>query len=383
MKFTCEKNLLNETINSVALAVASKSTIPALEGIYIKCSNKSLILTGYNLELGIIKTVDVNVIEEGEVIINASLLSNIISKMPDSTVQLSSDKNLLTKIICDDASFTIMGLSCDEYPEIPNIDEDLGISLNAFTLKEIIHQTLFAVSQTDQNPVYTGVLFDVEGSELNIVAVDGYRMAMRTEKIAAASKESFNFIVPGKTLSEIQKLLSKFGNDEDENEEELSVNIKISNKHIMFSIKGYVIISRLLEGEFLDYKNAFPKDAATIIDVSVREFINSINRASIKINDRAKSPIKCLFKDGTVNLSCETTLGKVKDSFTANITGDDIFIGFNNKYMLDALRYSERERVMIRINRHDSPITIVDENDDNFKFLVLPVRIAENNKTEE
>ena len=371
MKFSCDKAALCEVINNVSLAVASKSTLIALEGILIRCVNQQLTLTGYNLDLGIIKSIPVNSSEDGEIVLNASLLSNIVNKMPSGEISFSSDNKLLTVIRCMDAEFTILGLSTEDYPEIPSISKEKELFLPLIDFRGMIAQTLFAVSQTEQTPIYTGTLFDIENGCLSVVSVDGYRLALKKESIS--SLDDFRFVVPGKTLNEIQKLLSKFTTSE----EDEKISIRVSNKHIIFEVRGYSIVSRLLEGEFLDYKNAIPKVSKTTVVVNTRDFLNSINRASIIINDRAKSPIKCEFTGNVVKLNCETTLGKAQDSFLAELEGENVKIGFNNKYMSDALKARECDQVRIEMSGSLSPMKILPLEGDDFLFLVLPVRLKD------
>lgn len=369
MKFSCEKNILCEAINNVLPAVSSKTTLIALEGILMRCRRNELSLTGYNLELGITKTIAVNGMEDGEVVLNASLLSSIINRMPSGIVSLSADEKLLTVIECSNVEFTILGLDAGEYPDMPTITGEKVFELSHFLLKNMISQTLFAVAQTDQNPVHTGSLFDIENGMLNVVSVDGYRLAMRSEKVNVS--ENFKFVVPGKTLSEIVKLLSRLVLDD----EEEKIRICVSSKHISFCVSGYVLISRLLEGDFLDYRNAIPSESSTHVTVETRSFLDSINRASIIINERAKSPIRCTFADNAIRIFCETALGKINDSISCSMEGPEVRIGFNNKYMADALKASECDRLKIQINGPISPMKLVPEDDDSFLFLVLPVRL--------
>lgn len=369
MKFSCDKNILCEAINNVFPAVSSKTTLVALEGILMKCRGGELSLTGYNLELGITKTVAVTGGGDGEVIVNAVLLSNIINKMPGGVVNLTTDEKLLTTIECSDVTFTILGLDPAEYPDMPILTGDREFELPHFLLKNMIAQTLFAIAQTDQNPVHTGSLFDIAGGSLNVVSVDGYRLALRSEKINVEG--DFRFVVPGKTLAEIVKLLSRLVLDD----EEEKIRIVVSSKHISFCVSGYIVISRLLEGEFLDYRNAIPKETATRVTVETRQFLDSINRASIIINERAKSPVRCTFTSDSIKIFCETALGKINDSIPAAMEGPEVKIGFNNKYMADALKASECEKIVVQINGPISPMKIVPEGDDSFLFLVLPVRL--------
>lgn len=369
MKFNCDKSLLSEAINNVIPAVSSKSTLIALEGILLKCENNSLSLTGYNLELGITKSIEIEEKISGSIILNASLLSNIINKMPDGKISFETDEKLLTIIKSHDVEFTILGLNSEEYPDMPSISSDNEFEIPHFILRKMISQTLFSVSQSDQNPIHTGSLFNIEDGVLNIVSVDGYRLAMRKEKINVNDK--FKFVVPGKTLGEIVKLLTRLSIDDDEEK----VRINVSNKHINFLINGYCFISRLLEGEFLDYKNAIPKESQTTVTIETKYFLDSINRASIIINERAKSPIKCSFEENSIKLFCETAIGKINDNIDAEINGPDVKIGFNNKYMADALKATECDKVNIQINGPISPMKITPIDDDSFLFLVLPVRL--------
>lgn len=371
MKFSCDKNSLCEAINNVSLAVSTKSTLISLEGILMKCSGNSLTLTGYNLELGITKSISVNGMENGEIVIDASRIASIVNKMPSGEISFTSDSKLLTVIQCANVEFTVLGLSSEDYPEIPTISNDQQFSLEQQDFKDMISQTLFAVAQTEQTPVYTGSLFDLDCGSLSVISVDGYRMAMK--KQAVSTIETYQFVVPGKTLNEIQKLLAKLSGDDEEDQ----IHIRVSNKHIIFEICGYSIISRLLEGDFLDYKNAVPKGYKTRVRVKTRDFLDSINRASIIITERAKSPIRCEFIDHIAKLNCETSLGKLQDSFLVEVEGENLKIGFNNKYMADALKASVCDEVVLEMSGPLSPIKILPVEGDDFLFLVLPIRLKD------
>lgn len=369
MKFSCDKSTLCEAINNVLPAVTSKTSLLALEGILIRCKGSELSLTGYNLELGIVKTIEVNGEEDGEVILNATLLANIVNKMPSGIVTMTTDEKLLTVISCNDVEFTILGLNADEFPDIPSVSDEREFTLPHYLLKNMVSQTLFAIAQTDQNPVHTGSLFDISDGMLHIVSVDGYRLALRKEKVNIS--ENFKFVVPGRTLNEIVKLLSRLVLEDDEEK----VTISVSSKHIRFSVAGYVILSRLLDGEFLDYKNAIPTVSKTKVTIETKPFQDGISRASIIINERAKSPIRCTFGENGVKLFCETALGKINDAVPAEVEGPEVRIGFNNKYMADALKASECEKIVIEINGPVSPMKLLPVDDDSFLFLVLPVRL--------
>lgn len=376
MKFTCNKNILSEAINNVSLAVSPKSTIPALEGILLNCENSSVSLTAFNLELGIIKHINVESSENGKIVLNATLLSNIINKMPSGDISFSSDEKYLTVIESGDTQFTILGFNGDDFPEIPTISEESELCLSKDLFKSTVAQTLFAVSQIEQNPIYTGTLFHVEQNKLTVVSVDGFRLAIRKETLASSLSSNFHFVVPGKTLSELQKILLKTQDQSDE-EDSSQIKIRVNQKHAMFEVEGYIVLSRLLEGEFIDYNNAVPKQTKTKIKVNTKDFTNSINRASIIINDKAKSPVKSDIKDGIIEINCETTLGKVSDSISCEFSGEPIKIGFNNKYMVDALKASDSEEVYIEMNGPLSPMKVLPLEGDSFLFLVLPVRLKD------
>lgn len=365
MKFICDKKILNEAVSNVSLAVSPKSTLVALEGILFNCEAGKLTLTGYNLELGIVKTIDVDTKDTGSVILNARIISDILRKLPGDQVSVYTDEKLLTVIKGGGAEFTILGINSAEYPEMPSSKDERCLSINSNILKSMISQTLFAVAQTEQTPVHTGSLFDIENGILNVVSIDGYRLALRKETVETT--ENFKFVVPGKTLSEVLKLLPE--DDEDK------VKINVNTRHIIFEVKGYFIISRLLEGTFHDYKSAIPVESSSMAIVDVRNFINCIDRASIIITDRIKSPVVSVFEDNSIKINCTTTVGKINDAISIEYKGDPLTIGFNNKYMIDALKACGDDTVKFDLNNSRSPIKISPIDSDKFTFLVLPVRL--------
>lgn len=376
MKFICDKKLLNEAVSNVSLAVSPKSTLVALEGILFDCKNSKLTLTGYNLELGIVKTIDVSSKEDGAVILNARIISDILRKLPDEQVTITTDEKLLTVIKSGEAEFTILGITPSEYPDMPSLKDERTLGIDGGVLKSMISKTLFAVAQTEQTPVHTGSLFDIENGVLNVVSIDGYRLALRKE--AVKTTENFKFVVPGKTLSEVLKLIPD-NEDGDKNDEkgDNEVKINVSLRHIIFETNGYYIISRLLEGSFHDYKSAIPKESKSEALVNVRDFINCIDRASVIITDRIKSPVVSVFEDDSIKIKCTTTVGKISDEINIKYNGEPLTIGFNNKYMTDALKACGDETVKFEMSGPRSPIKIIPTDSDKFTFLVLPVRLNE------
>ncbi|HIZ56493.1 MAG TPA: DNA polymerase III subunit beta [Firmicutes bacterium] len=369
MKFTCDLKTLNEAVTNISLAVSQRSNITALEGVLLECTGDELTLTGYNLELGIRKTIPVRGEESGNIVLNARIFSDILRKAQSDTIKISTDEKLLTLLSAGNANFTILGISKEEYPDIPQIDESESLSIRSSVLKSMIRQTIFAVAVTDQNPLITGSLFDIKNGNLHIVSVDGYRLALAKETVDYSGEK--NFVVPGRTLQEISKLMP--------DEEEAQVTVQVGNKHIIFIIDGYYVISRLLEGEFLNYNATIPDGATTKLRVKTREFIDIIDRVSIIINDKRKPPVKCELSDGMMSLFCESSIGKVDDQMPVQMEGASLKIGFNNKYMTDALKATEADEIYLEFNGPVSPIKLLPLEGESFLFLVLPVRLKDGN----
>jgi DNA polymerase-3 subunit beta len=364
MKFTCERQKLNEAVLNVQRVVSSKSSIPALEGILLTARENSIRLCGFDLEIGMTTELPADVKETGSIVMGAKLFGDIVRRLPDQRVTVSVDDKQVTQIESGEAKFSVAGIPAEEYPELPRINSEKSISLPSSTLKGMIRQTLFAVAETDAKPVHTGTLFEIGDGKIRLISVDGYRLAIREEPIENAEKNSF--VVPGKTLGEVMKLLG----DGDE-----EVELLVGTRHIMFRIGDYTVISRLLEGEFLDWRASLPKECATEVRVSVSDFVGSLERVSLLITERLRSPVRCLFADECIKLSCSTAIGHANDRLGAKITGDDVEMGFNSRYLLDALRNTECDEVRIKLNGPLSPLTMLPCEGESFLFLVLPVRL--------
>jgi len=365
MRFRCSKKELSDAVGIVGRAVSARSALPALEGVLIKAGEGALNLLAYDLELGISTIVPAEVGTAGEILLNAKIFTDIVRRLPGETVEVISNEKLLTTVKSGAAEFTLPGMPASEFPELPTLSDGRSLSLPQNLLASMIRQTLFAVSTDDSKPVHTGSLFELSGANLTVVSVDGYRLAIRMEKVAQS--EEMKFVVPGKTLSEVLKMLDY---ESDEN-----ISISLGRKHILFEVKGYSIISRLLEGEFLDYRNTLGKQSTSTVKVKVREFLDSVDRASLLISDRLKSPVRCVFEDDVIKVSCSTTVGRVYDEVEASLSGEKIEMGFNNRYLLDALRATESDEVRIILNGPLSPMKICPPEGENFIFLVLPVRL--------
>lgn len=382
IQLTCDRQQLVEAVSNVQRAVSSKSSVPALEGILLKAEREEMTLCGFDLELGMTTRLPARIEESGSVILGARLFSDIIRRLPGDLVKLTVDEKNVTTIESGASEFSIAGMGAEEYPELPSVSGAGEFSVQNDLLKGMIRQTIFAVADSDAKPIHTGTLFELSGGRLRLVSVDGYRLAMREEILTgegaegtdgldapAGSSEEMSFVVPGKTLTEVMKLLP---------EDDGTVGIQVGRRHILFTIGSYTVISRLLEGEFLDYRSAIPSACQTEVKVNTREFINSVERVSLLITDRLKSPVRCVFGEDSIHLSCSTAIGRANDQFSASIQGAGLEMGFNNRYLLDALRNTEGDEVHIQLNGPLSPMKIMPPEGDSYLFLVLPVRLKAN-----
>lgn len=364
MNITCQRTELQSAVLNISRVVAPKSPIPALEGILFQATGNTIFLCGYDLNLGITTRLNAVVREEGEVIFGAKLFGDIIRSLPDAEVTIEVDEKFNATISSGDSIFHIVGIAAAEYPDLPSVSGGTEIALPQSTLKSMIRQTLFAISTSDAKPIHTGAMFDLSDGRLRVVAVDGCRLAMRTEPVQ--TDEKTDFVVPGKTLSEVLKLMENDDGD---------VTIGVGRRHIIFNIENYAVISRLLEGEFLDYERAIPAGAKIEITVPTRRFIEAVERMSLVVNERLKSPIRCVFEDNEARFSCETAIGTAIDHFSIGPVAEPIEIGFNNRYLLDAFRAAETDEVRVQLNGPLSPIKILPREGEHFLFLVLPVRL--------
>ena len=362
MKLICDRTLLANAIAGVSKAVTQRSSIPVLEGILMKAEGFSLTLTGYDLEMGITTTIEANVLEPGDAVLPAKLLGDMVRRLPSEEVEINAQDSGATTIKGGITEFDIMGLNPGDFPDLPNPGADRTLDMDTADLQEMVDTTLFAVSTDDKKPAHTGALFSITPEKLTVVALDGYRLAI-IEKPVQATKE-IDIIIPAKTLSEVVKL---FG------EADEVVHISANRRFVVFATQSYTVISRLIEGEFLDYRRVIPEGYKTRVTVDVRDFATTIERASLIITERLKNPLRVMFDDH-ITVRCQTTLGKVVDELPAQVEGDPVEIGFNNRYLLDALRYSRCDKLVFELSGPLSPVKVLPKDGWNFLFLVLPVR---------
>ena len=370
MKFICNTKELSTACNNVIRAVSTKVTIPTIEGILIECGSNTLSLTGYDFEFGINTIMSVDVVEPGAIVINAKVLCDIIRKLNNDEVTIETNGNSVS-IISGAAQYNITGIDAEDYPELPSVNNGQKIELDQNLMYSMVNQTVFAVADNESSkPVYTGLKFVVENGTLTMIGVDGYRLAIRKEQINYDGEE-LDFVVPKKTIKEIIKLFNT--------EDDKDISISVGKRHIVFDVDNYSIISRLLDGDFLDYKAAVPKTCNTTVLINTSDAINCIERTLPVIENDKKNPIRCLFDADEMRVSTVSSIGRVVNYTHANVSGDRVEIGFNSKFMLDALHASDTDEVKIELGGPVSPAVIKPINADNFIFLVLPMRLKNEN----
>ncbi len=367
MKFTCEKALLQSAISISSRAVSPKSSISVLEGILVNATDE-LRLTGYNLSTGIRTTVPADVTEQGSLVLSAHLFGDIIRRLPDDVVSVATNGSLVN-IKCGMSEFNIMGTDPEEFPDLPLVEYEHTVSLKRSALRGMITQTLFAVSTNESRPIHTGSLFEVaEDKTLTVVSVDGYRLALRREKAdEVTGRPGFSFVVPAAALSEVEKICG----DSDE-----AAEIVVGTRHVMFKAGDTMLVARRLEGEFLDYRKAIPGEYKIIMVSDKRQLLNTIDRVSLIITEKQRSPIRCLFESDNMKIRVNTALGDASDQCPMSGDGEGLEIGFNNKYMLDALKAAPADTVNLCMNSPISPCVITPaDGEDGFLYMVLPVRL--------
>jgi len=349
--------------------VAVKSSIPAMEGILIEADTR-LRLTGYNLETGIQATVPAEIQEPGSLVLSARLFGEIIRKMPDDVVVFTAN-HYMVNIKCGLSEFNILGTDPEEFPELPAVDQQNSLTMEQSVLRSMIAQTLFAVSDNESRPIHTGSLFEVDSNGLTIVSVDGYRLALRHEAIdKKEGAETFSFVVPGAALSEVEKICS----DVDE-----PASVTQGARHVMFKVGDTMLVSRRLEGEFLAYRQAIPRNNTIHVEGETRALLSSIDRVSLIISDKLKSPLRCVFGDGLVSITTKTGIGDAADQCPITGDGQELEIGFNNKYLMDALKAAPADRLRLEFSSGVAPCVILPaEGEENFIYMVLPVRLKAN-----
>ena len=366
MRFTCEKSILVSGLNIAGRTVAQKSSLSVIEGILCK-AGMGLSLTGYNMETAITYEIEADVTDPGQCILPAKLFGDIIRRLPEGPVTVVVDDNFKVSIRAGFASFTISAESADDYPELPDVSTGKAIKIPQSALKELIGGTIFAVSENQGRPIHTGVKFEVREESVSAIAVDGFRLARRTFHTAEPTGRDLDFVVPAAGLKEVEKILSDPDGD---------VAFTLGSKHILYQIGNATLVCRLLEGEFLDWRKVVPMNCPIKLVAHVSDLASSLERVGLIVSEKYKSPVRCIFSNQVLNMRTSTTIGAAEDRCAIAGDGKELEIGFNVRYLADALKVVPSEEVTLELTNGLSPIVLTPVDDKyDFAYMVLPVRI--------
>lgn len=365
MKFTCQKDELLSAVNSAIKAVSSKASLPSLECFHIIADEK-ITISAHDMKTSIKSTFEANIFENGSLLLNASLFSNMLKKMPNGEVSFTTTDDLCVQISCGKTVFDITAIDDQSFPKFTTGTRENSLTILGSKLKTMINQTKFAKSDNESKIVHTGFLFEVDHNLLTMVTVDGYRVAVRKEPLSHTSKDSFKFVVPGGSLLELEKLIV----------DDLDVTIFVDRTSVIFEIENVELTTRIIEGDFIDYRKSIPSEFTTIITCDTHDLKQSIDRVSLLINERTRTPVRFNFEPNLLKLSCITTLGKSYDECEFGGTAEPFEIGFNNKYLLDALSACPSAKANLKFSGLLNPLIITPHDEsDEFLYLTLPVRL--------
>lgn len=365
MKIICSKIALSKSINIALKAVANKTTMPILECILIDASTNQIKFISNDMELGIETMVEGTIEQKGVVALDAKIFSEIIRKLPDSPVTIQTNDTLNTLITCEKAKFNIPGKSGEDFTYLPVIEKEEALTISQFTLKEMIRQTIFSIAINENNKLMTGELFEIKDGILKVVSLDGHRISIRNMQLKKQYPDK-KVIVPGKTLTEISKILSGEMDDE--------VSIYFDPNHILFEFDRTTVVSRLIEGEYFKIDQMLSNDYETMVSINRKEFLDCIDRASLFIRESDKRPIIIQISDGTMELKMNSAMGSMDEQIDIEKEGQDILIGFNPKFLMDALKVIDDETIHIYLVNPKAPCFIRDE-ERHYTYLILPVNI--------
>lgn len=367
MKFTCNKNDLCNAIAHVLKAVSAKSPIPVMEGICIQMQETKIILTGYNLEIGIRTSVKAECDAEYAFVLNARLFSEMARRMSGDEITLEIDDMLNASLISENTKYQLSAMSAEEFPELPVVESTAKTVVSQQVLRSMIQESSFAASVKEDKPILTGELFESSEGVFYIVAMDRYRLALRQENIR--DMQDFHFVVPKKALSE---LISMMKDDADQ-----PCEFYTNGKHIVFSVNGFELFARLLEGQFHNFRTSIPAESKTDVVLYKKDVIACAERCSLLINDKNKAPMRCVFADGYLEISCKTSIGAINDRIPVDITGDSLTIGFSNKYLSEALRSCQCDKIRFQMSGSNKVIKITPVDDESFIYLIMPIQLKE------
>ena len=365
MIFSVERAKLLDAVSKLQRVVGSKTSMPVLEGILISAEQGKVTLISYNLEMGMKKEIYAKCDQTGDIVINARLLADILRRMNGIQVEISADERLNCHIKSGEATFDIMGMAATDFPEMPSVSGNTSIEIEGKLLSDMVKGTIFATAQNEgAKPILTGINVSVENGILQFVAIDGYRLAIRKEKVNI--QKDISFTVSGKAIGEAVKLID---------EESENVEINVGERLICFNVNGYSFISRLLEGEFVNYKKTLINGHTQRVVVNTRELINTIERVSLLISESFSTPVRCYFNELNVVFTCATSMGRATETFNTKLEGNNFEIGLNSRYLLEALKACETENVQILFNGPNAGVVIIPLEGEDFKYMIMPMRL--------
>ncbi|MBQ9333525.1 MAG: DNA polymerase III subunit beta [Lachnospiraceae bacterium] len=366
MKIICTKSELLNGVSIVSKAVPSKTTMSILQCILIDAEADQIKLVANDMELGIETVIKGDIAEKGKIALDARMLFDIIRKLPDSDITITTDASLKANISCEKSKFNIIGKPADEFPVLAQLDHSDSITLSQYTLKEVIRQTIFSISDNDNSPLMTGELFDINEDNLRVASLDGHRISIRNVKLKNVYSPK-KVVVPGKSLSEISKII---GDDTDKN-----VSIFFTPNHILFEFDNTVVLSRLIEGEYFNVDQMITKDYETKVTVSKKDLFDCIDRSTLLVKEGDKRPIIVDIREGSLELKINSTFGSMDEEIDITKEGKDIMIGFNPKFVMDVLKVIDSDEINMYMVNPKSPCFIRDDND-SYIYLVLPINFT-------
>ena len=368
MHIICPREELQKGVSIVSKAVSNKTTMPILECILIQTKEGRILMTANDMELGIETEIHGIIEDNGRIAIDAKIFSEIVRRLPDNDISIETDGTDSVKIQCEKINFTIPGKNADEFTFLPEVERLNCVTLSQFTLKEIIRQTIFSISDNENNKMMAGELLEINGNNLRIVSLDGHRISIR-KIVLKDSYDSIKVVVPGKTLNEVSKIIS--GGTDDE------VRLYFTENHVMFEFDDTIVVSRLIEGEYFRIDQMLSSDYDTKISVNKKEFLNCIDRATLLVREGDKKPIVIKISDHKMELKIDSSMGSMDEEIDIEKEGKDILIGFNPKFLIDALKVIDDETIHMYLMNPKAPCFIRDD-EETYTYLILPVNISQN-----
>lgn len=368
MKFSCDKISLLNAVNKVIKGVTPHTTLPILQGILLTAKDNKLVMYSTDMEIGIECKVDAEIVEEGSIVVSSKVFSDLVRKLPENTIYFTTDQDYIVNIKCGLSEFTISGNSSEEFPDIPEVLKEITFSINQNVLKEMIKMTSFCVAQDMTRPILTGILMEISKNTINMVALDGYRMAIKkyiSEDLLLKEFDDFSVVIPGTTANELVRIME----DNDDN-----VYVSFTGNQILFEINDTKVISKLLDGNYMNYKAVIPKDFKSIVIIEKDDLIGAIDRASLLASNKSNL-IKFTFNERELIISSNSEKGKMSERVNIDIEGNLIEIAFNSRYLLEALRVIDSEKIKMNMINSINPMIITPVEDDDYLYMVLPVKL--------